>query len=106
MSHQYGKTIKDIIYDPSGTGVTATFEDGTSVAGSVLIGTDGARSCVRTCIFGPEKARATPVPYSAINVAVKYGDAKKALFVRQCHPIMTMAIHPDGYWLWISSQLP
>lgn len=100
---QYGKVLKDVVYDDNEDAVTAVFADSSRATGSLLVGADGAHSVVRNSIFGPEKARASSVPYSAVNLTVKYNDAEKARFVRQCHPIMTMAIHPDGHWLWISS---
>lgn len=103
MRLQYGKLLKDISYETENT-VTAAFEDGSTAVGTLLVGTDGAQSVVRTHIFGAEKARASTVPISAVNLHVKYNDAEKSKFVRQCHPIMTMGIHPDGYWLWISSN--
>jgi 2-polyprenyl-6-methoxyphenol hydroxylase-like FAD-dependent oxidoreductase len=100
---QYGKILKDISYDDDANTITAVFEDGSTATGSMVIGADGAQSVVRRTIFGEEKAKPSSVPYSAVNLHVCYGDAEKALFVRQKHPIMTHAIHPDGYWLWISS---
>ena len=85
------------------SGVVVTFEDGTTATGNLLVGTDGAHSRVRIALLGPEKARTSTVPCSAVNLAVNYGSAEKFLFVRQCHPIMTIAIHLDDLWLWISS---
>ncbi|KAL5354234.1 hypothetical protein ACLOAV_000321 [Pseudogymnoascus australis] len=104
ISVEYGKSLKDVVYDDDKDTVTAVFTDSSQAVGSLLVGADGAHSAVRTCIFGAEKARASSVPYSAVNLCVKYNDAEKARFVRQCHPIMSMAIHPDGHWLWISIQ--
>ncbi|KFY24346.1 hypothetical protein V493_05297 [Pseudogymnoascus sp. VKM F-4281 (FW-2241)] len=104
ISIEYGKSLKDVVYDDDKDTVTAVFADSSRAVGSLLVGADGAHSVVRTCIFGPEKARASNVPYSAINLCVKYNDAEKARFVRQLHPIMSMAIHPDGHWMWISIQ--
>jgi 2-polyprenyl-6-methoxyphenol hydroxylase-like FAD-dependent oxidoreductase len=101
---QYGKVLKDISYSDDGKSVTATFADGSTATGSLLVGADGAQSAVRTSIFGAKKAKASSVPYSAVNLHVKYGDVEKALFVRKNHPIMTHAIHPDGYWLFIASK--
>ncbi|KFY77573.1 hypothetical protein V499_03086 [Pseudogymnoascus sp. VKM F-103] len=104
ISVEYDKTLKDVVYDDDKNTVTAIFADSSRAVGSLLVGADGAHSAVRTCIFGPEKGRASSVPYSAVNICVKYNDAEKARFVRQLHPIMAMGIHPDGHWLWISIQ--
>ncbi|KFY33453.1 hypothetical protein V494_07606 [Pseudogymnoascus sp. VKM F-4513 (FW-928)] len=104
ISVEYGKTLTDVVYDDDKDTVTAIFADSSQAVGSLLVGADGVRSAVRTSIFGPEKARASSIPYSVVNLSVKYNDAEKARFVRQCHPIMAMAVHPDGHWLWISIQ--
>ncbi|KFY16415.1 hypothetical protein V492_01353 [Pseudogymnoascus sp. VKM F-4246] len=104
ISVEYGKTLKDVVYDDDKDTVTAIFADSSQAVGSLLVGADGVRSAVRTSIFGSEKARASSMPYSVVNLSVKYNDAEKARFVRQCHPIMAMAVHPDGHWLWISIQ--
>jgi len=100
----YGKKIKGVEYSEDGKSVTALFEDGSSATGTTLIGADGASSLVRRSIFGEEAGKLVHVPYCGVNTHVCYGDADKALFVRSKHPIMTHAIHPDGYWLWISSM--
>jgi 2-polyprenyl-6-methoxyphenol hydroxylase-like FAD-dependent oxidoreductase len=100
----YNKKLADISYSNDGKSVTATFEDGSDATGTMIVGTDGAQSKARYTIFGPESSAAKRVPYSAVNLHVCYNDAEKAKFVRQAHPIMTMGIHPEGYWLWISIQ--
>lgn len=101
---QYNKKLTDVSYSDDGSSVTAVFEDGSKATGTMIVGTDGAQSAVRYSVFGPEGGAPHRVPYSAVNLHVCYNDAEKAKFVRQCHPIMTMGIHPDGYWLWISIQ--
>lgn len=99
----YNKSLSHITY-PSPATVTATFADGSTATGTLLIGADGAQSGARTQLFGAERGRAASVPFRAVNLHVRYGDAAKAAFVRGLHPIMAMGIHPDGYWLWISSN--
>lgn len=95
--------LTDIAYDDDESTVTAVFQDGTKATGNMLIGADGVKSKVRESKFG-EEGQACSVPYSAVNLHVCYNDAEKAKFVRQGHPIMTMGMHPNGYWLWISSK--
>ncbi|KAL1392045.1 monooxygenase [Phyllosticta capitalensis] len=101
MQVEYGKTLKGIQYRDES--VVAMFEDGTEAVGTLLVGADGAQSRVRMNLFG-EKGKAKGIPYSAINMHIEYKDAEKAQFVRSIHPIMSHAVHPDGYWIWISIQ--
>lgn len=67
----------------------------------------GARSHLRNLVFGAQKGPAQPMPYKAINMHVRYGDASIARRLRSAFaPNETMAIgfHPSGYWLWLSVQ--
>jgi 2-polyprenyl-6-methoxyphenol hydroxylase-like FAD-dependent oxidoreductase len=48
-------------YDEDASGVTATFKDGRSVRGDVLIGADGIASTVRRQMIGPVQPRTLPV---------------------------------------------
>lgn len=89
----------------SGSGVVATFSDGSSATGSVIIGADGAQSNVRIAVFGKEKGKAKSVEYTGINLCACYHDADKANFLRKhLSPVLSMGIHPEGYWLWLSVQ--
>jgi 2-polyprenyl-6-methoxyphenol hydroxylase-like FAD-dependent oxidoreductase len=101
---QYDKKLESLSYSNDGSSVTAHFANGTSATGTMIIGTEGAQSKVRMSVFGEEQGKTHRVPISAVNLHVCYNDAEKAKFVRQHHPIMTMGIHPDGYWLWVSIQ--
>lgn len=97
---QYGKAITGISYVNGG--VLAEFEDGETATGTTVIGTDGARSAVRTLFLGDE-GQAASAPYMACTVTVKYPKKEKALAARSLHPLQAMAVHPIGYWTWISS---
>lgn len=98
--------LKNLKFSDSDKTATATFEDGTSATGTLVVGADGTHSATRHIIFNhnKEKAAAKPVPYNALNYHVCYNDAEKAKFVRQPHPIMYHAIHPKGYWLFVAIQ--
>jgi 2-polyprenyl-6-methoxyphenol hydroxylase-like FAD-dependent oxidoreductase len=102
---QYDRKLDTLSYstDDSNT-VTAHFTNGTTATGTLVVGTEGAQSAVRHTLFPPSKAQTQRLPISAVNLHVHYNDAAKAQFVRQHHPIMTMGIHPDGIWQWISIQ--
>jgi 2-polyprenyl-6-methoxyphenol hydroxylase-like FAD-dependent oxidoreductase len=76
--------------------VTAYFEDGTSAIGSVLIGCDGGHSKVREYVVGIDAAKGFDTGYTMINTW-KTLPAKTALDIRQKHPIISQAQHPDGY---------
>ncbi|KAH0538562.1 hypothetical protein FGG08_004850 [Glutinoglossum americanum] len=101
---KYDKTLTGISYEPSGTGVTATFSDGTTAHGTTLIGSDGPRSKVRELLLGPEKAAATSLEIAHNNLVVEYGEAEKALFLRRIHPIFYCGFHPKGYTTFVSIQ--
>jgi 2-polyprenyl-6-methoxyphenol hydroxylase-like FAD-dependent oxidoreductase len=86
--------------------VTATFASGTTVRGSIVVGTDGPQSTVRHILLG-DKAEAKQVGVVLYNLNVCYGDAERARTVRSLHPMNTVAIQPDkGLSVWTSSLSP
>lgn len=101
---QYNKKLVNIKPSEDDTSVTATFEDGTEVTGTALVGSDGHRSVVRRLLLGEEKAAASFAPYTATRIVLKYPQAEQAIKARSLHPINAMAIHPAGIWSWISSK--
>jgi 2-polyprenyl-6-methoxyphenol hydroxylase-like FAD-dependent oxidoreductase len=99
LMNQYGYALATIRYEE--TGVTAIFTNGELVRGSIIIGSDGPRSQVRKEILGSE-ADVTPLEIVHSNVAITYGDAKKARFIRSAHPVFSFAVRP-GLLSFLSS---
>jgi 2-polyprenyl-6-methoxyphenol hydroxylase-like FAD-dependent oxidoreductase len=95
---QYGKRLSDIEITPSGP--IAHFEDGTSEAGTIIIGADGASSRIRSWLFG-DLAHPEALPYSFMNFCVRY-TAPQALFLQsKMHPIVDVGIHPKSMYIGI-----
>ena len=98
----WGKTLKDIVYLEDGKGVKAVFEDGTDTTGSMLIGTDGPRSSIRSILVGPDTAKPTPIDFATTMCFTSYS-RERALFLRSAphHPLFQIAPHPDSYYSWL-----
>ncbi|KAI9745842.1 MAG: hypothetical protein M1818_000523 [Claussenomyces sp. TS43310] len=97
---QYGKTLTSVQYSDDGKTVTASFADGTSATGALLIGADGARSRIRQLLLGEKRAALTILPFAATIVQAKYTSAQ-AKFLRSWHPLYIMAVHPAGMISWV-----
>ncbi|RQM05929.1 hypothetical protein DH86_00002591 [Scytalidium sp. 3C] len=86
------------------SGVTATFEDGSTATGSICIGADGAQSAVRKIVLG-EAGQAKPMDVVLYNVNVCYGDAERAKEVRKVHFMNSVALQPEkNMSIWTSIQ--
>ncbi|RFU28012.1 hypothetical protein B7463_g8318, partial [Scytalidium lignicola] len=96
----YGYELVDVQYDEDGA--TVIFANGERATGTLIIGTDGPRSKVREIILGSE-AEVTPMEIVHSNVAVTYGDAEKARFIRSAHPVFSLAVRP-GLLSFLSIQ--
>jgi hypothetical protein len=92
---QYGFEVTDVKYSDDGREVTAIFANGSSVTGSLIIGTDGPRSKVRELLFGPERGAVCPMDIVHTNIAIAYHDSDKARFVRSAHPSASCMVHPN-----------
>lgn len=97
--NQYGYELASIRYEDAG--VIAVFTNGESVAGTIIIGSDGPKSKLRKVLLGSQ-ADVTPLEIVHSNVAITYGDAEKAKFVRSAHPVFCLAVRP-GVLSFLSS---
>src|SRR5436305_10446561 len=95
MARQYGYDRTGITYGEDGKSVAATFANGDSVQGTLILGCDGPRSKVREILLGHEKGDITPMEIVHSNVAIIYHDAEKAKFVRSAHPSFSVMVHPS-----------
>ncbi|KAL1984207.1 hypothetical protein VTN96DRAFT_9341 [Rasamsonia emersonii] len=88
------KKITTITKSPDGRGVTAGFEDGSSVSGDLVVGCDGAKSTVRELLVGKEAAQVVSTDIHMFNFTCSYS-AETARFLRMRHPILKNSYHPD-----------
>ncbi|KAM0799790.1 hypothetical protein BDR22DRAFT_898727 [Usnea florida] len=103
---QYGKklnAISNVPNDRGGSTVIATFEDGSNMAGDLLVGADGAKSKVREFLLGPEKAALQPLPIVGCHAASTFprdvaqkmvAELREQLFVLTFNPARVCASFP------------
>ncbi|KAF2668608.1 putative monooxygenase [Microthyrium microscopicum] len=101
---QYGKTIINCKCDTVKNSVTASFSDGSSATGKILIGADGHRSVARNLLLGDNIGSPKPIPggIQLYGLSITYNDAQKARHIRQLHPINWCGFHPDkpmSFWM-------
>jgi hypothetical protein len=86
---QYSKALSSLTYENNG--VTATFADGTTAFGNLLVGADGPHSTVRTELLGKEAATSRASNLTSFMSTINYHDAQKARHVRSANPIFCIA---------------
>lgn len=98
---QYGKELVSIATTEQG--VTATFKDGTTENGSLLIGCEGAHSVARNWLFqaAPNEADMIELPISSFTTLAKLG-REMALTVRNVHPTYWITMDPTGLFTFYS----
>jgi hypothetical protein len=102
---QYGMKLANVDFDASGIGLTATFNDATKVDASLIIGSDGPRSTIRSFAMGSEtEASTSKFPIFHTNMTVCYGDADKAVYLRQAFPTSYLALSDKSYHAFQSSK--
>lgn len=101
---RYGKTF--VGAEVRGKKVEVRFADGEVVQGDVLVGSDGAKSRVRSILVGEDAAKLTDVPVSMFNFPSKL-PAEIASKIRDMNQLFITSIHPDnGAMFWLSSISP
>lgn len=86
--------------------VRLTFEDGETAEADFVVGADGTNSKVRRWLVGEEAGRAKASAWSMCNGIVCYGDKEKALFLRNPHPLCSLAFSEHGLALCASKFSP
>jgi hypothetical protein len=99
---KYGKTLRDLTYDNDV--VTAHFADSTSATGSLVLGSDGPSSVVRSVLVGPEAGKALPLEITHSIMQVCYNDAAKAKHVRSLSPVFSFAVARSDVCNFITIQ--
>lgn len=93
---KWSHTLDSLKCNDEDNTVTATFTNGESHTGTLLVGCDGPRSVVRNHLFDePAKAQAETMKGAvSISMAISYA-AETAKFLRsKSHPVWCMAISP------------
>lgn len=100
---RWGKELVNIDYSKDGQTVTAVFADGNKDSGTLLIGTDGPHSRVRSLLVGAEEGKVQPTDF-ATTMCFTQHTREHALFLRAPphHPLYQVAAHPQGTFAWLS----
>lgn len=99
---RFGKRLDQIEYSEDKKTLTAIFEDGSSEAGSIIVGADGARSVTRNLIVGTSAA-SRKLPITATFCQATF-TKEQAIFLRSFHPLYLAAVHPSGYFSFVGIQ--
>ncbi|KAI9882090.1 MAG: hypothetical protein M1823_006166, partial [Watsoniomyces obsoletus] len=98
---KWSKSVTSISNTPDNQSVTATFSDGSSATGSLLIGCDGTRSRVRQIIC-PDHHRNTILPVRLLGVSVPY-TGTQAGPIRALDPFFLQGGDPEtDAFFWFS----
>ena len=99
---QYGKLLKDLSSGANDT-MVATFADGSTAEGTLVVGCDGANSVVRHCVLDESAAHVEDLDIQMLNVSCTF-PKDTAMLQRMGHPVFKNSYHPDGFMWWQSIQ--
>jgi len=103
---QFGKRLASIQTNQDGI-VEATFTDGTTDSGNLIIGADGAHSAVRDFLFAssPNDNKMLTCPI-VVSSCITTLDPQVALNIRKLNPTYYMTLDPTGLMAWASGMFP
>lgn len=97
----WGKRLKDVATSTDDETVTATFEDGSSVQGRLLVGAEGSNSRTRQFV-APDTYMNQTLDVKLLGAAVDM-TPEQAKPLRDIDPLLFQGCHPDtNNFLWIS----
>jgi 2-polyprenyl-6-methoxyphenol hydroxylase-like FAD-dependent oxidoreductase len=96
FNNQFGKRLSNI--EMTDSGPVAHFQDGTSEAGTVIIGADGNASFVRRWLLGDD-AEPQTLPYAFMNFPVRYTAEQARYIDKTMHPIVDVGVHPKSMYI-------
>ncbi|OAX84804.1 hypothetical protein ACJ72_00827 [Emergomyces africanus] len=100
---RYNMAFKNIALSSGDSRAIVHFNDGSSIAAKLVVGTDGAKSSVRQLLLGPDQATVRRLPFCATFIHSKF-TREQALFLREFHPLYIAAIHPGGFFSFLGMQ--
>ncbi|KAJ9602506.1 hypothetical protein H2200_013049 [Cladophialophora chaetospira] len=95
----YGKRIVSV--SRSDGSATATFADGSTATGVLIVGCEGVHSIVREALVGKEAAANSPIDIQMINTCWTL-PVDVALLQRKAHPIFRLGYHPSNVQ-WVTA---
>jgi 2-polyprenyl-6-methoxyphenol hydroxylase-like FAD-dependent oxidoreductase len=100
---QYGKKLESIF--TADRIVMATFADGTSDWGNLLIGADGAHSVTRKCLFtsSPQDGALLQSPVFTSTTLSTF-DPDIAVALRKLNTQFCLTFSPSGLYTWFSGK--
>jgi len=87
----------------TGDEVTATFADGTSATGHLLVGCDSANSATRKALVGEDAGKVEYLDLTMLNFTCKF-DVETSKLIRETHPFAFNSYHPANRMFWVSAM--
>lgn len=93
---RFDKKLAKVDHKEEDDKVTVHFEDGSQHEADIIIGADGPNSTVRRHLLGEERSIPKLTPWVISLATFQLGDAEKAHFARNPHPVWHMGYGPQG----------